>query len=80
MLVHVTPLLDLLRSGEEQVVPSSTCNWEVDFGHDDNFVTGQVELLDSFAEDDFGTTVGVDVSSIEGVDTQVVGSFDVLEG
>jgi hypothetical protein len=30
-------------------------------GHYDDFSSGEVELLDSFAEDSFGETVGIDL-------------------
>lgn len=80
MLVHVAPLLDLLGCGEEEVVLRTTSDREVDFGHDDDLVARQVELFDGFAQNDFGAAVGVDVGSVEGVDTQVVGGFDVFEG
>ena len=45
------------------------------FRSDDNLFTGNVVFFDGFADDDFASALGVDVSCVPGVDALVISCF-----
>lgn len=53
---------------------------KVAFCDDDDFFTGNVVLLDSFADDLLGSAIGVDIGSVPRVEAAVVGSLDQGQG
>lgn len=67
--------IDAQRNGLIPVMP----NWPPNLRQYNDFVSGDVVLLDGFAEHDFRKAITVHVGGIKRVDAEVVGCFDMFD-